>query len=57
MKEQITKARKATKSIFLVCGLGISSWAPMVPYAKERLGLNNADLGLLLLLLGEAPYL
>eukprot|EP01133_Synstelium_polycarpum_P011754 gene11754-13714_t len=52
MKEQITKARKATKSIFLVCGLGISSWAPMVPYAKERLGLNNADLGLLLLLLG-----
>jgi len=52
MTEQIAKARKATKAIFLVCGLGVSSWAPMVPYAKDRLGLNNADLGLLLLLLG-----
>lgn len=46
------QAKKATQAIFLVCGLGISSWAPMVPYAKDRLGLNNADLGLLLLLLG-----
>lgn len=45
-------ARQATKLIFLVCGLGISSWAPMVPYAKERLQLNDASLGLLLLLLG-----
>lgn len=30
----------------------MSSWAPMVPYAKDRLGLNEAQLGLLLLLLG-----
>lgn len=52
MLAQTIKARKATKAIFLVCGLGISSWAPMVPYAKDRLGLNNADLGLMLLLLG-----
>lgn len=49
---QTLKARKSTKFIFLVCGLGISSWAPMVPYAKDRLGLNDANLGLLLLLLG-----
>lgn len=52
MLAQTIKARKATKAIFLVCGLGISSWAPMVPFAKDRLNLNNADLGLLLLLLG-----
>ncbi|WP_316818474.1 MFS transporter [Pedobacter nyackensis] len=52
MLAKTLKARNATKAIFLVCGLGISSWAPMVPYAKDRLGLNNADLGLLLLLLG-----
>jgi predicted MFS family arabinose efflux permease len=45
-------AKGATKAIFLVCGIGISSWAPMVPYAKERLELNDANLGLLLLLLG-----
>src|SRR5690606_5875737 len=52
--EELTlkNAIRATKAAFLVCGLGISSWAPMVPYAKERLELNDADLGLLLLLLG-----
>jgi len=50
--EKTIKARKATKAVFLVCGLGVSSWAPMVPYAKDRLQLNDASLGLLLLLLG-----
>jgi MFS family permease len=52
MSSQIESAKKATRTIFLVCGLGISSWAPMVPFAKERLGLNDANLGLMLLLLG-----
>lgn len=52
MQNFLIKARKATQLIFLVCGLGIASWAPMVPYAKDRLGLNDANLGLLLLLLG-----
>jgi len=55
--KEITRARVATKSIFLVCGLGISSWAPMVPYAKYRLALNDANLGLLLLLLGAGAIL
>lgn len=50
--DQTKNARIATKLIFLVCGLGLSSWAPMVPFAKVRLNLNDADLGLLLLLLG-----
>lgn len=50
--EKTIKARKATKAVFLVCGLGVSSWAPMVPYAKDRLQLNDASLGMLLLLLG-----
>jgi len=52
MSTTALQAKRATQAIFLVCGLGISSWAPMVPYAKDRLGLNNADLGFLLLLLG-----
>ncbi|WP_267403091.1 MULTISPECIES: MFS transporter [unclassified Chryseobacterium] len=50
--KKIIDAKRATQLIFLVCGLGIASWAPMVPLAKDRLGLNEADLGLLLLLLG-----
>lgn len=51
-KNDLLKAKKATRWIFFVCGLGISSWAPMVPFAKDRLGINDADLGFLLLLLG-----
>jgi len=50
--KKIIDAKRATQLIFLVCGLGIASWAPMVPLAKDRLELNEADLGLLLLLLG-----
>lgn len=50
--DQIVKAAFGTKAIFLVCGLAISSWAPMVPFAKDRLDLNDANLGLLLLCLG-----
>ncbi len=48
----VLKARLATQLIFFVCGLGMASWAPMVPLAKDRLALNDANLGLLLLLLG-----
>lgn len=56
-KIQVVKARIATQLIFLVCGLGMASWAPMVPYAKDRLQLNDANLGLLLLLLGAGAML
>ena len=50
--QTITRARRATQVIFLVCGLAVSSWAPMVPFVKDKLHLNDADLGLLLLFLG-----
>lgn len=52
LENKVSKAKLATQFIFLVCGLAISSWAPMVPLAKDRLSLNEAELGLLLLLLG-----
>lgn len=48
----IRKARIATHLMFLLCGLAVSSWAPMVPLAKERTGLNEAGLGLILLTMG-----
>ncbi|GAB3930826.1 MFS transporter [Larkinella terrae] len=54
---RVSKARTATQLIFLVCGLGMSSWAPMIPLAKDRLALNDANLGLLLLLLGGGSML
>lgn len=53
----VSKAYLATRLIFLVCGLGMSSWAPMIPLAKDRLALNDANLGLLLLLLGAGAML
>ncbi|WP_338871195.1 MFS transporter [Spirosoma sp. SC4-14] len=53
----ISKARSATQLIFLVCGLGMASWAPMIPLAKDRLALNDANLGLLLLLVGGGAML
>ncbi len=52
INEHFINAKHATQAIFLICGLALSSWAPMVPLAKERLGLNDANLGMLLLLLG-----
>lgn len=47
-----TAARRATSAIFLVCGTATSAWAPMVPFAKTRLGLDQAALGIILLALG-----
>src|ERR1700674_3055654 len=42
----------ATRVAFLVAGFGMAAWAPLVPYAKQRLGIDDAALGLLLLCLG-----
>jgi predicted MFS family arabinose efflux permease len=50
-------ARKASLAIFLVCGIGLSCWAPMVPFAKVNLGLNDASLGIVLLSLGAGAIL
>ncbi len=52
MTHNLQPATRATKMYFLVCGLALSSWAPMVPFAKNRLQLNDSSLGLLLLFLG-----
>jgi predicted MFS family arabinose efflux permease len=38
--------------VFLVAGIAMASWAPLVPYAKERLGVEDGMLGVLLLCLG-----
>jgi len=42
----LQKAARATRFIFLMSGFAMASWAPMVPYAKARLHLDDADLGL-----------
>lgn len=44
--------RLATRLSFLVAGFGLACWAPLVPFAKERLAVDDAMLGVLLLCLG-----
>jgi predicted MFS family arabinose efflux permease len=45
-------ARLATRLAFLVAGFGMACWAPLVPFAKQRLAVDDGMLGLLLLCLG-----
>lgn len=42
----------ATRGFFLLAGIGTATWAPMVPLAKARLGLDESQLGLVLLCMG-----
>lgn len=48
----VRKARIATLLMFLICGISVSAWAPMVPLAKQRTGINEAELGIILLAMG-----
>lgn len=52
-----SKQRYATRLAFLCAGLAMSAWAPLVPYVKARLGVGEAELGLLLLCLGVGSLL
>ena len=39
-------------AFFLVAGFGVACWSPLVPFAKEKLHVDDGTLGLLLLCLG-----
>jgi predicted MFS family arabinose efflux permease len=42
----------STRIVFFITGIGMAAWAPLVPFAKARIGMNDGVLGLLLLCLG-----
>lgn len=44
--------RLATRLAFLVAGFGLACWAPLIPFAKARLMVDDGVFGLLLLCLG-----
>jgi predicted MFS family arabinose efflux permease len=46
------RARLATRLAFLLCGFCVASWAPLIPYAKQRMGIDDGGMGVLLLCLG-----
>ncbi|CNE14295.1 MFS transporter [Yersinia nurmii] len=47
----------ATRLAFFIAGLAMAAWAPLVPFAKARIALNDASLGLLLLCIGVGSLL
>jgi MFS family permease len=47
----------ATRVAFFVAGLAISAWAPLVPFVKNRLDVDDGSLGLLLLCLGAGSII
>lgn len=47
----------ATRLAFFVAGLGMAAWAPLVPFAKARIGIDDGSLGLLLLCIGAGSML
>ncbi len=42
----------ATRAAFFAAGFAVAAWAPLVPFAKGRLAIDEATLGCLLLCLG-----
>ncbi|MES0808586.1 MFS transporter [Roseibium sp. SCPC15] len=49
--------RFATRLVFFVAGFILGCWSPLIPFVKERLALDEAGLGLLLLCLGIGSVL
>lgn len=47
----------ATRLAFFIAGLAMAAWAPLVPFAKARIALNDASLGVLLLCIGVGSLL
>ena len=47
----------STRIAFFIAGFGIAAWAPLVPFAKERLGIQEGALGTLLLCLGAGSII
>ncbi|WP_246184926.1 MFS transporter [Paracoccus aestuariivivens] len=52
MNNNRPETRLATRLSFVAAGFAMACWAPLVPYAKQAVGVDEAGLGLLLLCLG-----
>src|SRR5579859_4868263 len=46
------RQQASTRAAFFIAGFALSAWAPLIPFAKDRAGLDEATLGLLLLCFG-----
>jgi predicted MFS family arabinose efflux permease len=57
LKADTPSTRFATRIAFFIAGFAIACWAPLVPYAKDRLAVDERMLGVLLLCLGMGSLL
>lgn len=53
----LSGGKRATRLSFFLAGFGLACWAPLVPFARERLGVSEAELGTILLFLGLGAVL
>ena len=51
------RQQHATRAVFFLPGVAIAAWAPLVPFAKARTGLDEGSLGLALLCVGAGSLL
>ncbi|WP_256261276.1 MFS transporter [Pseudomonas gingeri] len=49
--------QRATRRIFFIAGLGMASWAPLIPFVKSRLDIDDGTLGLLLFCIAAGSML
>lgn len=56
-RSQFVRWRTAIFAVFLASGLSIATWASRVPGIKEALGLDNAQIGLILLGMGVSSII
>lgn len=54
---QLSAQRLSTRSSFFGLGFATAAWAPLIPFAQQRLHFNHADFGLLLLCSGLGAML
>ena len=50
------RALWAARCVYFTSGFALSTWAPMIPYVKEKLSLDPETLGLMLLCLGLSAF-
>ncbi|EHX5013128.1 MFS transporter [Salmonella enterica] len=51
-ERKLSPAKWSTRIAFFVAGFSLSCWAPLVPYAQQRINADSAMLGTILLCLG-----
>ncbi|PHM38950.1 hypothetical protein Xmau_03329 [Xenorhabdus mauleonii] len=53
----IKQPMTATRIAFFIAGFSIASWAPLIPLVKDRLGMSDGSMGVLILVFGIGSFI